>query len=190
MARPDSRAEAPAPAFLADSDPSEHPEHPANATQAVPELPVVRWLEDTQASGEETDAVESPPAGDDRGSPINSGRAGNGGSSRPLTSANPPASANPGPKGVSPPGWAEAGTAHPAVGYAPTPAHAPRAVESLELLDVEGDEDDEFIEQLRRMVDSGPPHQATEEAMAAFFDHDESAARPGGRGGPGSRHRP
>ena len=49
-----------------------------------------------------------------------------------------------------------------------------------ELFDVEAEDDDEFIEQLRRVVSSDAPLPNTDAAMAAFFDHDEGAGR-GGR---------
>ena len=49
-----------------------------------------------------------------------------------------------------------------------------------ELFDVEAEDDDEFIEQLRKVVSSDAPLPSTDAAMAAFFDHDEGAGR-GGR---------
>ena len=51
---------------------------------------------------------------------------------------------------------------------------------SPELFDIEAEEDDEFIEQLRQVVSSDAPLPAADAAMAAFFDHDEGAGR-GGR---------
>ena len=61
---------------------------------------------------------------------------------------------------------------------APT-MHAGHA-DGPELFDVEAEDDDEFIEQLRRVVRSDAPLPNTDAAMAAFFDHDEGAGR-GGR---------
>ena len=51
---------------------------------------------------------------------------------------------------------------------------------SPELFDIEAEEDDEFIEQLRQVVSSDAPLPSADAAMAAFFDHDEGAGR-GGR---------
>jgi hypothetical protein len=55
-----------------------------------------------------------------------------------------------------------------------------RDADGPELFDVEAEDDDEFIEQLRRVVSSDAPLPNTDAAMAAFFDHDEGAGR-GGR---------
>ncbi len=49
-----------------------------------------------------------------------------------------------------------------------------------ELFDIEAEEDDEFIEQLRQVVSSDAPLPSADAAMAAFFDHDEGPGR-GGR---------
>ena len=49
-----------------------------------------------------------------------------------------------------------------------------------ELFDIEAEEDDEFIEQLRQVVSSDAPLPGADAAMAAFFDHDEGTGR-GGR---------
>jgi DivIVA domain-containing protein len=49
-----------------------------------------------------------------------------------------------------------------------------------ELFDIEAEEDDEFIEQLRQVVSSDAPLPSADAAMAAFFDHDEGVGR-GGR---------
>ncbi|MCY4421647.1 MAG: DivIVA domain-containing protein [Acidimicrobiaceae bacterium] len=54
---------------------------------------------------------------------------------------------------------------------------------SPELFDIEAEEDDEFIEQLRQVVSSDAPLPRADAAMAAFFDHDEGTGR-GGRLGP------
>ena len=59
--------------------------------------------------------------------------------------------------------------------------------DSPELFDVEAEEDDEFIEQLRRVVSSDAPLPDTDAAMAAFFDHDEDAGRSSGAMGRGGR---
>ena len=57
--------------------------------------------------------------------------------------------------------------------------HSPKK-RSPELFDIEAEEDDEFIEQLRQVVSSDAPLPGSDAAMAAFFDHDEGAGR-GGR---------
>ena len=59
--------------------------------------------------------------------------------------------------------------------------HSPKT-RSPELFDIEAEEDDEFIEQLRQVVSSDAPLPGTDAAMAAFFDHDEGTGR-GGRMG-------
>ena len=55
-----------------------------------------------------------------------------------------------------------------------------------ELFDIEAEDDDEFIEQLRQVVSSDAPLPNADAAMAAFFDHDEGA---GHRGATASRRR-
>ena len=63
------------------------------------------------------------------------------------------------------------------------PATHPAETRSPELFDIEAEEDDEFIEQLRQVVSSDAPLPRADAAMAAFFDHDEGTGR-GGRLGP------
>lgn len=60
------------------------------------------------------------------------------------------------------------------------PAMPSAETRSPELFDIEAEEDDEFIEQLRQVVSSDAPLPSADAAMAAFFDHDEGAGR-GGR---------
>lgn len=60
------------------------------------------------------------------------------------------------------------------------PAMHSAEARSPELFDIEAEEDDEFIEQLRQVVSSDAPLPGADAAMAAFFDHDEGAGR-GGR---------
>lgn len=55
-----------------------------------------------------------------------------------------------------------------------------------ELFDIEAEDDDEFIEQLRQVVSSDAPLPNADAAMAAFFDHDEGA---GHRSATASRRR-
>jgi len=52
------------------------------------------------------------------------------------------------------------------------PATVPFGVDSPELFDVDAEEDDEFIEQLRQVVSSDAALPGRDAAMAAFFDHD------------------
>ena len=63
------------------------------------------------------------------------------------------------------------------------PATHPVETRSPELFDIEAEEDDEFIEQLRQVVSGDAPLPSADAAMSAFFDHDEGAGR-GGRLGP------
>ena len=93
------------------------------------------------------------------------------------------------PDGAYPAGPARAGGTHqestdphPADGPDPVAAPAMHSAEarSPELFDIEAEEDDEFIEQLRQVVSSDAPLPSADAAMAAFFDHDEGAGR-GGR---------
>ena len=63
------------------------------------------------------------------------------------------------------------------------PATHSAETRSPELFDIEAEEDDEFIEQLRQVVSSDAPLPRADAAMAAFFDHDEGTGR-GGRLGP------
>ena len=55
------------------------------------------------------------------------------------------------------------------------PATVPFGVDSPELFDMDAEEDDEFIEQLRQVVSSDATLPDKDAAMAAFFDHDEGA---------------
>ena len=59
------------------------------------------------------------------------------------------------------------------------PATMPFGVDSPELFDMDAEEDDEFIEQLRQVVSGDAPLPDTDAAMAAFFDHDEEAGPEG-----------
>ena len=81
-------------------------------------------------------------------------------------------------------GQARRGSADPHPGDGPDAAAVPAthsaATRSPELFDIEAEEDDEFIEQLRQVVSSDAPLPSADAAMAAFFDHDEGPGR-GGR---------
>ena len=67
------------------------------------------------------------------------------------------------------------------------PATMPCGVDSPELFDIDAEEDDEFIEQLRQVVSSDAPLPDTDAAMAAFFDHDEDAGSISGAPSRGGR---
>ena len=58
------------------------------------------------------------------------------------------------------------------------PATMPFGADSPELFDIDAEEDDGFIEQLRRVVSSDAPLPDEDAAMAAFFDHGGGAERP------------
>ena len=73
---------------------------------------------------------------------------------------------------------------------APVPAMHAREATGPELFDVEAEDDDEFIEQLREVVSSDAPLPDADAAMAAFFDHDEGAGHRSGSAGRGGRLSP
>lgn len=145
------------PEFLPDSDDTATaPEGaleealPADAVEAdtVPGLPVVGWDEEIgQAAPEDIDAAEPEPAASDVVR-LEPSAGGNGSSGRAPDDS---------PRGD------EAASAGPAT--------MPFGVDSPELFDIDAEEDDEFIEQLRQVVSSDAPLPDGEAAMAAFFDH-------------------
>ncbi len=121
------------------------------STEPVPEVPLVRWLEDTESQ----DAGEQLPlSGDVRGSLEHPSADAPGGG--PETASVPVSLATQAwPVTESwPPGLFDAGT----------------------------DEDDEFVQQLRRVVNSDAPSPDRDEAMSAFFDHDDSGSGDRGSG--------
>lgn len=67
------------------------------------------------------------------------------------------------------------------------PATMPFGVDSPELFDMDAEEDDEFIEQLRQVVSSDAPLPDGDAAMAAFFDHDDRSGSSGTRSGASDR---
>ena len=124
-------------------------------TDSVPEVPVVGWDE-----GDE-EVAHDPP--DDREAPekehtpadvvrLQSSSGGNGASHRERDDAH---------------NGDEAASAGPAT--------MPFGVDSPELFDMDAEEDDEFIEQLRQVVSSDATLPDKDAAMAAFFDHDEGS---------------
>ncbi len=122
---------------------------------SVPEVPVVEW-----DKGDEEVGYDPP---DDRETPeqdhtppdvvrLQSSSGGNGASHRERDDAH---------------NGDEAASAGPAT--------MPFGVDSPELFDMDAEEDDEFIEQLRQVVSSDATLPDKDAAMAAFFDHDEGA---------------
>ena len=98
------------------------------------------------------------------------------------------------PGGTYPTGPGGPGPAHPGPAEADrrdgsetvaAPAMHAGAGDGPELFDIEAEDDDEFIEQLRQVVSSDAPLPNSDAAMAAFFDHDEG--RGGGAAGRGGR---
>ena len=125
---------------------------------SVPDVPVVEWNEEDE-KGEEvghdpSDDREAPEQ--DRTPPdvvrLQSTSGGNGASHRERDDAH---------------NGDEAASAGPAT--------MPFGVDSPELFDMDAEEDDEFIEQLRQVVSSDATLPDKDAAMAAFFDHDEGA---------------
>ena len=133
----------------------------ALAADTVPDLPAVAWPEETadgSSGGAETSASLPEPAWNRGG--LEAGFRGRG-----------PVHREPAPAGLHPSNEPETVAA---------PAMHERHADGPELFDVEAEDDDEFIEQLRRVVSSDAPLPNTDAAMAAFFNHDESSGR-GGR---------
>ena len=122
-------------------------------TGSVPEVPVVEWdEEDGEVGHDPPDDREAPEK--DHAAPdvvrLQSSSGGNGASHRERDDAH---------------NGDEAASAGPAT--------MPFGVDSPELFDMDAEEDDEFIEQLRQVVSSDATLPDRDAAMAAFFDHDE-----------------
>ena len=133
----------------------------------VPDVPLDGWDEEIgQAPSEDVDAVEPEPVASDviRLEPT---AGGNG-----AAYAEPDDSVEP----VRDDEVASAG-----------PATMPFGVDSPELFDMDAEEDDEFIEQLRQVVSSDAPLPDGDAAMAAFFDHDDRSGSSGTRSGASDR---
>jgi cell division septum initiation protein DivIVA len=125
-------------------------------TGRVPEVPVVEWDEENEEVGHDRPDDREAPEKDHTPADLvrlQSSSGGNGASHREPNDAY-------GGGG----GAASAG-----------PATMPFGVDSLELFDMDAEEDDEFIEQLRQVVSSDATLPDKDAAMAAFFDHDEGA---------------
>ncbi len=119
--------------------------------EAPPDLSQVEWAEE-DADGDADTAEDAPD------SAYSAGPAGAGGTHRESTDPRPSDGAD----------------------TVAAPAMHSAEARSPELFDIEAEEDDEFIEQLRQVVSSDAPLPSADAAMAAFFDHDEGAGR-GGR---------
>ena len=132
------------------------------AADTVPDLPVVEWDDSTDDGPfDDDDAQEAP----ETASGADFAPDGNGSSH---------------PEFVDP-------TNGGAAASAAAPTMPSGGSDSPELFDVDAEEDDEFIEQLRRVVSGDAPLPDTDAAMAAFFDHDEDAGRSSGALGRGGR---
>ena len=130
----------------------------------VPELPVIEW----------DDEIAHDPS-DDAGAAAPDSAASGAVRVEPASDGNGSANRLPGDSRIR----GEAASAGPAT--------MPFGVDSPELFDIDAEEDDEFIEQLRHVVSSDAPLPDTDAAMAAFFDHDEDAASTSGAPSRGDR---
>ena len=116
----------------------------------VPEVPMVRWLDDPE-----------PPY--DTGGQLPLGA---------TTAVARPPQDDP----ASPPAMASQRDHTEALVSAVTQSWPVLNAEAPSLFDADADEDDEFIEQLRRVVSRDAPLPDSSVAMSAFFDHDENQA--------------
>ena len=114
----------------------------------VPEVPMVRWLDDPE-----------PPY--DTGGQLPLGA---------TTAVARPPQDDP----ASPPAMASQRDPTEALVSAVTQSWPVLNAEAPSLFDADADEDDEFIEQLRRVVSRDAPLPDSSVAMSAFFDHDEN----------------
>ena len=178
----DSDAPAPSPlAFLPNPD-DDAPDEADSLTATrsdraveagtVPDLPVVGW--DGEADDEspsEATAPESEPGPAPQPATV----AAVTGQSEAVTDGNGSGSRSADRRPVA--SSSQATAARRSTGSHPVTAsvHAPTmpfSVDSPELFDIDAEEDDEFIEQLRQVVSSDAPLPDTDAAMAAFFNHD------------------
>ena len=134
-------------------------------TGAVPDVPVVEWDEEIgqDPSDDVVHAAEPEPVAPEA-VPLEPSAGGNGSGQ---------------PEQEVAPRDEEAAFAGPAT--------MPFGVDSPELFDMDAEEDDEFIEQLRQVVSSDAPLPEGDAAMAAFFDHDAGAPTRSGASGRGGR---
>ena len=124
-------------------------------TGSVPEVPVVEWDEEDGEVGHDPPGDREAPEKDHAAPDVvrlQSSSGGNGATHRERDDAHDGDEA------------ASAG-----------PATMPFGVDSPELFDMDAEEDDEFIEQLRQVVSSDATLPDRDAAMAAFFEHDEGA---------------
>ena len=145
--------------------------NPATELLVVPELPMVKWLDESEPSDDAAGGpvpASSRPAGRAPGTPERI---------RAAEDA-PPRSA----RYENPSDSAETTQRTEALAAAVTQSWPVLGDETPGLFDADAGEDEEFIEQLRRVVSSDAPLPDSEAAMSAFFDHDDGAVRGGGRG--------
>ena len=124
-------------------------------TGSVPEVPVVEWDEEDGEVGHDPPGDREAPEKDHAAPDVvrlQSSSGGNGATHRERDDAH---------------NGDEAASAGPAT--------MPFGVDSPELFDMDAEEDDEFIEQLRQVVSSDATLPDRDAAMAAFFEHDEGA---------------
>ena len=117
-------------------------------TETVPDLPVVEWEEEIGHDPSEDIDAAAPE-------PVASG----------VVRLEPSAGGNGSADRESDDSLRGDGVAYAG------PATMPLRVDSPELFDMDAEEDDEFIEQLRQVVSSDAPLPDGDAAMAAFFDH-------------------
>jgi len=144
----------------ADPEPAVEEALPADAVDAgtVPDLPVVEWDEQVgHDPSEDVDTAEPEPV------------------TAEVVRLEPTASGNGSANGE--PDDSLRADEVPSTG----PATMPFGVDSPELFDMDAEEDDEFIEQLRQVVSSDAPLPDGDAAMAAFFDHDDGGGKLGPR---------
>ena len=157
------------------------------AAETVPDLPVIGWddgVEDepyADATTPEPLPVEATRAQSEP-LPVEATRA----QSEPLPVEATRAQSEPAPGGNGSAGREPVDSE----GDASASPHAPTmpfAIDSPELFDMDAEEDDEFIEQLRQVVSSDAPLPDTDAAMAAFFNQDADAGTGSGASGRGGR---
>ena len=135
------------------TEPEPEPQAPLSHSgdfDPVPEVPTARWLDDPE-----------PPY--DTGGQLPLGA---------TTAVARPPQDDP----ASPPAMASQRDPTEALVSAVTQSWPVLNAEAPSLFDADADEDDEFIEQLRRVVSRDAPLPDSSVAMSAFFDHDENQA--------------
>lgn len=147
---------------------------PAVEAGTVPDLPVVGWDGETHDESPCEAAAPEPepqPEAEPQHAPVPAVTR----QSEAVTGGNGSSSQSVDRQQTTPSGEATAAHrvtgSHQATAYHHAPT-MPFSVDSPELFDIDAEEDDEFIEQLRQVVSSDAPLPDTDAAMAAFFNHD------------------